>query len=101
MQLSLDLKEIDLTVEVSGKNVFDLRDELVRVSRSLRDVRGDKEELTYEIARLKKLVDKKEKEVEDLLVGGYVGQKDRSRVAGASTKQDTLLVSGGGEGGSL
>ena len=86
-------EEAELTIDYSGKNVLDLRDELTRVCKSLRESRSDKEELCYEIKRLKKVVEKKEKEVEDLLVGGYVGQKDRSRIAGTSTKQDTLLVS--------
>ncbi len=70
----------------------DLKDELIRVCKSLRDTRSEKDELRYEVTRLRKLVDKKEKEVEDLLIGGYVGNKDRSRLTGASTKQDNLLV---------
>lgn len=82
-----------MSVDFSGKNVLDLRDDLTRVSKALSISRGEKDELTFEIARLKKVVEKKEREVEDLLIGGYVGQKDRSRIAGTSTKQDTLLVS--------
>ena len=85
--------ESDSIVDASGRNMTDLKDELVRVCKSLRDARSDKDELRYEVTRLRKLVDKKEKEVEDLLTGGYVGQKDRSRLTGASTKQDNLLVS--------
>ena len=90
--LTFDQGEVD-DVDFAGKNVFDLREELITTCKSLRETKDERDGLKHEVMRLKSTVEKKEKEVEDLLVGGYVGQKDRIRMAGASTKQDSLLVS--------
>ena len=54
-------------------------------------VTKERDSLKNELYKLKQLMDKRDKEIEDLIVGGHVSNRDRVRVISGS-KTDTLLV---------
>jgi hypothetical protein len=75
----------------SGKNVFDLRDELTNTKRTLSVIKRERDAALIECSKLKSLLDKKEKDIEDLFIGGHVSNVDKNKVV-SGTKNDTLLV---------
>ena len=81
----------DFTKDFAGKTALDLRDDLTDAQKILRSTCEERDDLKSEVMKLKLLIERREKEIEDLLMGGHVSQKDRGRLSAAS-KQDTLLV---------
>ena len=81
----------DFTKDFAGKTALDLRDDLTDAQKILRGTCEERDDLKSEVMTLKSVIERREKEIEDLLMGGHVSQKDRGRLSAAS-KQDTLLV---------
>lgn len=55
-------------------------------------IREERDSLRNELHKLKQLLEKKDKEIEDLITGGHVSSRDRTKVT-SGNKADTLLVS--------
>lgn len=82
----------DLSEDFSGKTALDLRDELTATQRTLSVTRQERDSLKGELQKFKQLLEKKDKEVEDLIIGGHVSHQDKTRII-SGNKTDTLLVS--------
>ena len=59
-------------VGVDGKDAISLRDELVEVKKSLNEVTREKELTQARYAKLEQALERKDKEIEDLLASGHI-----------------------------
>lgn len=88
---SLIVTNNDFTEDFSGKTALDLRDELTATKRTFAATEGERDWMKGEIIKLKQVLEKKDKEIEDLILGGHVSSRDRARIS-TGNKTDVLLV---------
>ena len=81
----------DFTEDYAGKTALDLRDELTAMQKSLAEMEEQRDTFRGEMIKYKQILVKKDKEIEDLIMGGHVSSRDRARI-NSGNKADILLV---------
>ncbi|XP_065884263.1 IQ domain-containing protein E-like isoform X2 [Dysidea avara] len=76
-----------------SKSCEDMYDEIVELKRSLNIVTSERDIARSKLVQLEKLLVKRDKQVEDMLASGYVGNHEVTRTLAGGKKIDTTVLS--------